>query len=590
MVVTASRMPQRMTELTRAVSVIEAADIERTPVQGVADIIGASPGVDMRRRGPYDVQSDISIRGTTFEQATILLDGFRMTDPQTGHHNLNVPVHPQDIAFIEVLRGHGSRMYGPNALGGVVHITTKQPTVPSFGLNSYAGQFGLLGAGGSAAFPLGITRTRISAARSVSEGYRHNTDFDVSNVVASTGFETQKLSAGAIIGYNDKEFGANNFYAAGYPDQWEHTRAELVGVKLAVQPPRGIVKLRASWRHHYDEYVLNRTNPSFYRNEHRTDAVLGEAEYSVDWRPGVTSAGIQAAFDRIESSNLGEHGRQWGGVFIEHRFLLFERLSILPGVFAYYHRGGNISWWPGIDMGYRFCPCLQAFASAGRSFRQPTFTELYYTSPANKGNPALEPEQALSAEAGLRWRKEWANAALTVFGRRGTTLVDWVKMPSTTYYQAQNLLDVDHGGVELEAAVLPSILYAKIPVERLSAAYSFIDANKHASGFESKYVLNHLRHSVVANLSYHIFGPLSQNWRACYRQRVAKDGYWLLDTRLTARMGGVNVYADANNLLDTEYEEVGNVPMPGRWVSAGVSMAIDHPRDGGKQRRGNEGY
>lgn len=97
-VVTASRTPVEAQKATRIVTVISKSDIARTPAQNLNDLLRNIPGVDIRQRGPMGTQADISIRGGTFDQTLILLNGVNVTDPQTGHHNLNLPV---DIESIE---------------------------------------------------------------------------------------------------------------------------------------------------------------------------------------------------------------------------------------------------------------------------------------------------------------------------------------------------------------------------------------------------------------------------------------------------------------------------------------------------------
>ncbi|HID99484.1 MAG TPA: TonB-dependent receptor, partial [Thiotrichaceae bacterium] len=89
-------------------------------------------GVDLRERGTFGVQGDLSIRGANFSQVLILINGIKVYDPQTAHHNLDIPVSLSDVERIEILNGHGSSIYGENAFGGVINIVTNKSVTKKF--------------------------------------------------------------------------------------------------------------------------------------------------------------------------------------------------------------------------------------------------------------------------------------------------------------------------------------------------------------------------------------------------------------------------------------------------------------------------
>src|SRR6185312_16261858 len=107
----------------------------------VVDYLGQDSSLNLQSRAPAGVQSDLSIRGTTFEQSLILLNGFRINDPETGHLNLDIPVPLDAISRIEVLHGSGSTFYGSDAIGGAVNLITGQPSASGPRL-SFAGRAG----------------------------------------------------------------------------------------------------------------------------------------------------------------------------------------------------------------------------------------------------------------------------------------------------------------------------------------------------------------------------------------------------------------------------------------------------------------
>ena len=104
-IVTGSRAPLTQLQSAKIVEVITRDDIHRAQATTINDILKLATGVDVRQRGGFGVQTDISINGGTFDQITILLNGVDISNPQTGHNAADFPVSLQDIERIEVLEG-----------------------------------------------------------------------------------------------------------------------------------------------------------------------------------------------------------------------------------------------------------------------------------------------------------------------------------------------------------------------------------------------------------------------------------------------------------------------------------------------------
>ncbi|MGE5410295.1 MAG: TonB-dependent receptor, partial [Clostridiales bacterium] len=121
-IVTAKKIPVLTLESVKNVLVISSEELQNVPAENIQDILGYCTGIDVKKRGPGGVQADISIRGGSFEQTLILIDGVKLSDPQTGHNSLNLPINMEDIERIEVLKGQASNIYGSNALSGVINI------------------------------------------------------------------------------------------------------------------------------------------------------------------------------------------------------------------------------------------------------------------------------------------------------------------------------------------------------------------------------------------------------------------------------------------------------------------------------------
>ncbi|MFB6230239.1 MAG: TonB-dependent receptor [Salinibacter sp.] len=124
-VVTASRVASTVQQTGRRVTVYTQRDIQSLSVNTIDQLLNVAAGVDVQSRGGFGVQSDLRMRGSTFNGVLLLLDGARINDPMTGHFLMDLPVPLSEIARIEVLRGPATALYGPDALGGVVHLITK---------------------------------------------------------------------------------------------------------------------------------------------------------------------------------------------------------------------------------------------------------------------------------------------------------------------------------------------------------------------------------------------------------------------------------------------------------------------------------
>src|SRR5882724_6734337 len=141
-VVTGVYEPIALDEIDRSVRVLPVAG-EELLSNTLIDFLRLDPSLDIRERAPNGLQTDISIRGGTFGQTLVLVDGQRMNDAQSGHHNMDIPLPLEAISRIEVLRGSGSTLYGSDATGGVVNIITRRPEASEFRLRSALGNFGV---------------------------------------------------------------------------------------------------------------------------------------------------------------------------------------------------------------------------------------------------------------------------------------------------------------------------------------------------------------------------------------------------------------------------------------------------------------
>ena len=575
-VVTASRTPEHLSKTGKSVSIITREDIEALPVNSVPDLLETISGVDVRQRGVHGVQADVSIRGSSFEQTLILIDGVNVNDAQTGHHNLDLPVSLQDIERIEVVKGPAARIYGHNAMAGVINIITREGDHGAVGGYAKYGDYDYCDVGAHGAVNTGDMLNRGSVSRRSSTGYigKESTDFDINtfSYKGTINRENQKITVS--LGYSDKDFGAYRFYSDIFPNQREQTETLLAYTSAHLKMADLEVMPRIFWRRHDDDFRIE-IEDNWYRNEHQSDAYGAQLDFRFTSGFGTTAVSGEMTFEDLESSNLGDHNRRRSGVFLEHRVCPLEELALSIGASAVHHSHWGWELWPGGEFNAELSDGLHWFASIERSFRIPTYTELYYDTPANQGNPHLKPERAWAYETGVRWRDKGVGANCSLFLRDENDLIDWSRASEQDPWKARNIAENTTQGLEIGFDFYPDAFWGKKFVSAVNMAYTYLDSNWNSGELESKYALDHLHHQVHGSIILDWFDTLTQAVNVRYEERMLGDSHVIVDTRLAYKSHRYEVFLDVTNLFDEQYVESGFSPMPGRWIVGGVELHAD---------------
>ena len=238
----------------------------------------------------------------------------------------------------------------------------------------------------------------------------------------------------------------------------------------------------------------------------------------------------------------------------------------------------------GADMAYAFTENARIFVSANSASRLPTFTDLYYTSPTQQGDPLLKPEHSKTIEVGTKINQSQWRLNASVFYRNGENVIDWIKMDAsaTTKYIASNLGAVNAKGADISV----EYNFKNLFMDKIAMNYSYLELDKAAVGFDSKYALDYLKNKINLSISHQIVSHLSASWRASYFDRagtyklssttpaVAFEPYFLMDTRILWSMPTYDVFADVNNITDKKYADYGGLNQPGRNVNVGVRFKL----------------
>ncbi len=458
--VTTTLEPLPLAESDRAVNLISPRD-QPLISNSVVDFLRQDPSLNLQARAPNGVQADLSLRGTTFEQSLILLNGLRINDPETGHLNLDIPIPLDSVTRIDILHGSGSTFYGSDAIGGAVNLLT-QPPPPGITVIASAG-------GGSyssieqhlrASYTNGPFAEQLTGSRDTSNGFIPDRNYSNNALASETWLKTKPGTTDILLATSDRPYGANLFYGP-YPS-WERTKGWFASIQQQLGE-----KTAASfgYRRHTDLFVLFVDQPAIYENNHITTSYEGALRRADNLAANTTlSYGVEADGDTIHSNSLGQHARNQGAGYANLSLAALGRFSLSLGVrdeiLTGSITGADNVFSPSLAAAYTLTHTTRLRASAGHGFRLPTYVDLYYADPTTIGNPNLKPESSWSYEAGIDWTP--ANGRLTLnataFHLQQKNTIDYAKTilatPALTFaepWQAINIQDVNITGAEATA-------------------------------------------------------------------------------------------------------------------------------------------
>ena len=576
-VVTASSDPLTLAGSDRTVVVL---DPQSQPhaFEALPDVLRLDPSLNLQERGPDGVQADLSIRGATFEESLILLNGMRVDDPQTGHFNLDIPVPLDAVRRIEVLHGAGSAFYGSDAIAGAVDLITKEPVRPA---DSQTSHFSIRARAGYGSFQSTEQHLigeyagprfseELAGSRGTSSGFIVDRNYRGQALSSESWLHTPLGAADVLLAGSDRPFGANQFY--GPYESFEHTKGWLAMLQqqLGQRMQAGL-----SYRRHSDVFILEVNDPAFYENNHIDEAWQGVLRRTDLLGKGIQlSTGLDGSADTIRSSSLGRHGRNQGAGYASLDLRRWQRLTLSVAGREEVFSGGSNDFSPTFAAGYRLHHNLRLRASAGHAFRLPTYTDLYYSDPTSVGNPNLKPETSWSYEAGLDWTPSGrASLELTGFQNRIGNSIDYVKTSPDARYQASNTGAVAFTGAE-------TALHLRLPgTQQIELAYTGIHADHSLpSGYISAYVFNYAAQSALFSWSAVIRNQIMARTQVAVVQRAGHTAYPIWDTAIARSTGHVQPYLRLANLSNTGYEEIPGVLMPGRSITGGIAFAWSRGR------------
>lgn len=586
-----------------AVAVISRQQLSGLPISSVGELLEQLPGLDLRTRGVGDVQGDLTMRGGTFDQMIVLLNGVNLTDAQTGHHNLDIPIDLSMVDRVEIIPSSALHHYGLSSFCGAVNIVIGERGTNQARFELSGGSFGSGNVAAGVSRQLGRWALTTAASYHRSNGYRENTDYDHGSLYLQARNRDKNGEWVFQMGGQLKDFGSQDFYSTKYPTQFESTRTLMVSMTRQQMWKRWHFESVLYGRLHKDRFELFRQGvtvpPAWYtgHNYHLSANAGLRLRASNNWALGQSSIGCEIRDEGIVSSVLGDtlsrpiniigepdniqysfgKNRIGANVFAEHGVCIHS-LKLAASLLGGYNSLFGANYGYSLSADYPLHRSLNLRGSIGRSFRLPTYTDLYYHSATQESNPNLMPEVSHHAEVNLNYHTRHYLASATLYGRHGSNIIDWVRLPEETVWHSVNHAAIDAMGAELQGAYIGGGC-----LKRVGVSYSFCTLAQQADGYISNYVLDYLRHKVSGDV---VVSPL-KNVRikllATYHCREGQysglDGALLKYDPVVLFNAGVDYtlqhfsfFADGYNLLNRQYCDYGGIPQPGISFLAGVRM------------------
>ncbi|MFA6677502.1 MAG: TonB-dependent receptor plug domain-containing protein [Bacteroidales bacterium] len=587
------------------------------PLQTLESALKVNPAVDLRQRGAYGMQADISLYGGKTNQTMVMLNGVNFTDARTGHQSLSLPIDLEGVSGINIING----VPGIGAYAGAINIIASPEYSRYLKATISGGSYGYLYDNISAAMTKNGLSSYIVGSMRRSDGYIDNTDFSNNNLYSRFTYDSKNSGVFDLqVGYQKRLFGSNGFYSLKYPDQAEETETYLGSLRWSMNVTEHFKLISSlSYRKNYDRFELFRAMkdaPSWYvdHNYHNTDnvgATLG-AEYS--WVAGVTGVGVDYSYNHIYSNVLGdemsspkrvkgakgvfydhEKARNVGNAWIKHsiavnKFIYSASLNVSKSSY------GDAAMWS-LASKYETSDALSFDASITRSMRLPTFTDLYYTTSTHIANDKLDPEKALTYMANVNYGQKVASYSRLklhagLFYRQGDNIIDWVKPSAEAKWESKQITSMNTFGaiLGLNYAVKDG---SKSFLQRFSLSYAYTKSDKNANNYISKTAMDYLRGNLSCDVDFRITDELIFDVMSSWYDRVGSwmdlnsniinyKPYCLTNARLSWKVENrdflgdlpITIFANADNIFDVHYLDFGGLPQMGFSLTAGVSITI----------------
>ncbi len=548
------------------VTVLEQSDLQNLPVNNVIDALEYVSGIDVRKRGIAGVQADVGIRGSTYEQTLVLLDGVRMNDPQTGHHNFDLPIAFEDIERIEIVKGPGAAQYGPSSNGGVINVVSRKEITTETGrkavVNVQRGSYDYERYALSLAKTEGAYSQFLSGSHAASDTYVRDEALDSRQGQGSyrVVHQGENTTTQAAFGYVEKDFGAYRFYVPTEAQSKESTsQRHAYGIHQYRLSNGSQLEASLNWRNHFDSFIYQPTSSA---SEHETEAMQSRLTFT----QGALITGLEYNQENMDSNRDGRQGRHFASVFANYKQLIGNNISLTGNISYVDYDSDKQHFLPVVGIDALVSENIEVYANAGKSVRTPTLNDLYLSMSSNKGSPDLKLEATNSAEIGTRMYSSDVNLAFSVFYKDTKDAIDFTKtqaeVDGSLAYIARNYGDNETKGfdVEFDASAFAAV---RLGMNTLKLTHTRLIQTIETDLAVLKNTDGQLENQTALHAGFDFLNNYSLLTTYKYESRFNSSDYEILDLRLAYQDDNLTVALNGSNLLDAEYVDAGFVEVAG---------------------------
>lgn len=572
-VVTPLKLEQSSGSLSRKVEVVGSEEIEESLRGDLSNVLTGIDSVNINSYGGLGASKTIQMRGSTASQVLVLVDGRPISSPRDGQADLSsIPI--DNIDRIEIMPGPASSLYGASAMGGTVNIITKNP--PKQGIKTEAfSSFGTFRTyterltHGARISKLGYI---VNAGYQSSEGFRANSGFnekdfntkfeyqltDNNKLNINSGFYTSKVGTPGKINspdIDDKQAKRNNFLDLNWDFDFDETSGSTV---------------RVYNNHDRLEFMENTT--TYAKSIHTTTA----RGYDLQFDKKVFEfyqliSGFNYVTNINDSTESAKHEYTVRTLYLDNQLNLFEKLNLNLGLRLddYSNFGTELN--PGLNALYKFNANIKLHGMISRSFRVPTFNDLYWPNIGGlKGNPDLVSEKGITGEIGIESKiNKYILTDVTYYRSDYNELIKWEE---GTVWTPKNI-----GSAVINGIGFNNTFYLPCDFE-LGLNYNFLMAKDDKSNkylpYQPKNKVNfYLQYKGPKDLLIKFKCDFTDKRFADFTNNAKVKQFYTLGINASKKFNSLfTCYAAIDNLLDKQYRVISGYPMPGFSITGGAKL------------------
>lgn len=604
--------------------------LTQSMVQDASELAQDLPGTDIRQRGIHGVQGDVSIRGGSPEQAGILLNGIPINDVQTGHHNLDIPIPAISLTQIQRYTPGTAQQSGINEYSGALNFQNLLSTNDKLRVWISGGQYKYLDASIAADFSTGKAKHHISTAWKSSDGYSENTDFKSFKSYLNSRIPlTNRIISNIQAGYLNKSFGAESFYTEKYPTQFEAVNSLFGNVNIQ---RKGVINISTNiyYRQHNDRFELFREdlyqrqntffvngtdtakyipgvfdNWNYYKghNFHKTVTTGYQFNARTATNFGGFHLGLNHKHESILSSVLGKTLTETIPVEDDSKDIYkykairdqinllgsfqsaeFHKVRIGISSVLHYTKEYGYKNYSGARLHYKYNENISSWLAINQTMRLPSFTDLYYSGPTNKGNEFLKPESAVNYELGTYFHNGIFSIQNQTFFQKGKDIIDWIKYTEEDLYTSMNHTTLNTMGTEFAVSINTSnSKHLSSWLNKVELNYTFINKTREEDNMISAYALDYVKQQ-LSIITKHKIGKSGFGFDIALRYQERNGTYttshkeceyspWtIMDFSASYKHHSQLVFIECSNVFDKKVKDFGSIELPGRWFIMGLKL------------------